>query len=231
MSDNPREDCEKRSLKSAFVRSFIFPVIAAVIIVAAFRAWRPERFSRSQNLKTEVETLPVYGQVPDFSLVKTDGKKFTNADLTGKVWIADFIFTHCSGICPLMTGKMSSAAKELELEPEVRFVSFSVDPERDTPEVLAKYAERFNAAPDRWFFLTGDKAQIFKLSNQHFHLGVADVSPEEREALDQSVRHSAKFVLVDREGQIRGYYDSDGPNAGVKLIQDARLLLSKKGNK
>ena len=216
MSDN---------IKSAFVRSFVFPVIAAVIIVAAFRVWRPERFSQSQNVNPELQTLPVFGKVPDFALIQANGKPFTNADLRGKVWIADFIFTHCSGVCPLMSAKMSALTHEFEKNPGMRFVSFSVDPEHDTPEILAKYAERFKAPPDRWFFLTGDKEQIFKLSIQHFHLGVEDISPEEREALDQSVRHSAKVVLVDRQGQIRGYYDTDEQSNSTKLINDARLLL------
>ena len=216
MSDN---------LKTAFIRSFIFPIIAAVIVVAAFKAWRPEKFSQKHKTAAETETLPVFGEVPDFSLIQANGEKFTNADLKGKVWAADFIFTRCSGICPLMSGRMSSIANELQGEPDMRFVSFSVDPDYDTPEILAKYAERFKAPSGRWIFLTGDKARIFRLSNQHFHLGLSDISPEEREALDQSVRHSAKFVLIDQQGKIRGYYDSDEQNTGAKLIQDARSLL------
>ena len=159
-------------------------------------------------------------------MIQANGKNFSRSDLEGKVWIADFIFTHCAGICPLMSAKMSSLVQELGALPGMRFVSFSVDPERDTPEVLAKYAERYKAPAERWFFLTGDKAQIYRLSSQHFHLGVAEISPEEREALDQSVRHSAKFVLVDKRGQIRGYYDTDEQNGGAKLIQDTRLLLA-----
>ncbi len=217
MSDN---------IKIAFIRSFIFPLIAAVIIIAAFKAWRPERFSQGHRASSpEARALPVFGQVPDFSLIRENGEKISNADLQGKIWIANFIFTHCSGICPLMSASMSSLAGQLGPEPSLRFVSFSVDPERDTPAVLSQYARRFKAPADRWFFLTGDKAQIYRLSNQHFHLGAAEIAPEEREALDQSVRHSAKFVLVDQKGQIRGYYDSDGQNAGAKIIQDTRLLL------
>ena len=222
MSDN---------IKIAFIRSFIFPLIAAVIIIAAFKAWHPERFSqgpsgeRSRFAADRNDKLPVFGQVPDFSLIRENGEKISNADLQGKIWIANFIFTHCSGICPLMSASMSSLTGQLGPEPSLRFVSFSVDPERDTPAVLSRYARRFKAPADRWFFLTGDKAQIYRLSNQHFHLGAAEIAPEEREALDQSVRHSAKFVLVDRQGQIRGYYDSDGQNAGAKIIQDTRLLL------
>ncbi len=124
-----------------------------------------------------------------------------------------------------MSSKMSALVRDLGPEPSLRFISFSVDPERDTPAVLSQYAQRFKAPPDRWFFLTGDKAQIYRLSNQHFHLGAAEISPAEREALDQSVRHSAKFALVDKKGQIRGYYDGEAPGADPKLIADARLLL------
>ena len=228
MSDN---------MKTAFVRSFVFPLIAAGLIIGAFKMWRPERFTqgersrsseislRQRNDANRNDKLPVFGQVPDFSLVRENGQKISNADLRGKVWIANFIFTHCSGICPLMSAGMSSLVNQLGAQPVLRFISFSVDPERDTPAVLSEYAKRFKAPADRWFFLTGDKAQIYRLSNQHFHLGAAEIAPEEREALDQSVRHSAKFALVDQKGQIRGYYDSDGQNAGAKIVKDARFLL------
>ncbi len=214
------------SLKSAFVRSFIFPVMAAAVIVAVFKTWRPEKFSRVSKTAAQEYALPVFGKVPDFSLIQSNGKKMTKADLEGKIWIADFIFTRCAGVCPLMSSKMRQLAKELETETDIRFVSFSVDPAYDTPEILAKYAARFEAPEGRWFFLTGDQEQIFRLSNQHFHLGASEVPPEEREAMDQTVRHSAKFVLVDGQGQIRGYYDSEEQNFGQKIVKDAALLRS-----
>lgn len=168
--------------------------------------------------------LPVLGSIPEFRLTAQTGQPFNSADLQGKVWIADFIFTRCAGICPLMSGRMRGLQEKLASEDNLRLISFSVDPEYDTPEVLAKYALRFNAAEGRWFFLTGPKDEIFKLSQNHFMLGVGDVPEEERENAGQAVQHSSKFVLVDAAGQIRGFYDSEEQGAMDRLIRDSRTL-------
>ncbi len=169
--------------------------------------------------------LPVYGRVPEFTLTERSSSEARLSDLKGKVWIADFIFTHCAGVCPLMSGRMKNLQEKLGHFPDIRFVSFSVDPERDTPEVLNRYAGRYQADPVKWLFLTGDKDTIRRLSEQHFHLGVGEIPVEERENLDQSVQHSSKFVLVDGGGKIRGYYDSESESALEKLVHDAESLL------
>lgn len=169
--------------------------------------------------------LPVYGTVEDFSLTERSGKKVTLADLKGRVWIADFIFTRCGGICPMMSAKMRTLQEHFKNQPGIRFVSFSVDPERDTPQVLTKYATHFNADTGKWLFLTGDKEQLFNLSEQHFHLGVSDIPLAEREAPDQSVNHSSKFALVDGQGKIRGYYASEEEASLGQLQKDAERLL------
>lgn len=179
----------------------------------------------SQGRPLTKKPLPVYGQVVEFSLTERSGRIVTLGDLKGKTWIADFIFTRCAGICPMMSSKMLRLQQMLQNRPDIRLVSFSVDPARDTPEVLETYAKRFQADPERWLFLTGDKAQIFKLSEQHFHLGVADIPESERQDdLDQSVSHSSKFALVDPEGQIRGYYASEDESAMQQLVRDAKEL-------
>ncbi len=168
-----------------------------------------------------VSAPAVLGEVGDFTLTERGGKTVSRADLLGKVWIADFIFTRCAGICPLMSGKMKILQDRIGSKENLRFVSFSVDPEYDTPEVLAKYAERYKADPEKWIFLTGDKKTIHGLSLQHFHLGVGDIPEEERSAPDQMVSHSSRFVLVDGAGKIRGYYNTDEPSALEKLAADA----------
>ena len=171
------------------------------------------------------DNLPLYGKIPDFSLTEQNGKQITEKDLLGKVWIADFVFTHCAGPCPLMSGIMKELQKKLEEESDIRLVSFSVDPERDTPQVLSEYAKRYQANPEKWFFLTGDKTKIHQLSMQHFHLAVGDVPLEDREARDQNVYHSTKFVLVDKQGKIRGYYSTQPAADLNRLADDARKLL------
>lgn len=173
---------------------------------------------------SKTKPLPVLGEAGEFQLTERSGRIVRRDELAEKVWIANFIFTRCGGICPMMTAKMRDLQNELRGLENIRFVSFSVDPERDTPEVLQKYAGHFSADKDKWLFLTGDKEQLFKLSEQHFRLGVSDIPEDEREAADQSVNHSSKFVLVDRGGKIRNYYDSEDAAAMRRLAEDAKLL-------
>jgi cytochrome oxidase Cu insertion factor (SCO1/SenC/PrrC family) len=118
--------------------------------------------------------LPVYGAVPDFVLTDQAGRPVRRADLEGNVWVASFIFTNCPDECPLMTAQMAQLQSDLAHVPHLRFVSISVDPERDTPAVLSQYAHRFNADPARWLFLTGDKGAIYRLVRDGFRLGLVD---------------------------------------------------------
>ncbi len=151
---------------------------------------------------------------PLFRLTDQTGRPFDSAFLKGRVWIADFIFTSCAGTCPGMSSK--TALLQQRLSPEILLVSFSVDPKRDTPPVLAEYARRYGARPGRWFFLTGPEEEIRRVAQQGFHLSVAEGgSPEE------PIVHSVRFVLVDPIGKIRGYYDSNEPAQMEKLIRDA----------
>ncbi len=169
--------------------------------------------------------LPPLGAVPPFTLTSQDGKPVTLADLQGKVWIADFIFTRCAGQCPLMTSRMGELTIALENEPTVRFVSFSVDPEHDTPDVLRAYAQENHADLNRWTFLTGPKAEIRSLAIKGFKLAVEDANPKDPEP----ILHSTRFVLVDGNGSIRGTYDSGDVDRLAALRRDARRLAAEPG--
>jgi len=164
-------------------------------------------------------TVSSYGSVPSFELVNQNGQPFGSADLLGKIWIADFIFTTCSGPCPMISSRMSELQKPLE-KTDVHLVSFTVDPDKDTPEVLRGYAEKLQAQPTRWDFLTGPKLAINKLSRDGFKLAVSDGSAETR-----TPAHSTRMILVDRHGQIRGYYDATEANAMTKLLADTNHVL------
>jgi protein SCO1/2 len=164
-------------------------------------------------------TLHSYGQAPSFQLTNQDGKPFGSSQLAGKIWIADFIFTACPGPCPIISSRMSELQKPLR-ETDVHLVSFTVDPEKDTPEVLRGYAGKLKAQPDRWDFLTGSKASIYDLSRNGFKLGVSDGQEEAGVPI-----HSTRVVLVDRQGMIRGYYDALAPDAVTKLLADTSHLL------
>src|SRR5204862_7858878 len=164
-------------------------------------------------------TVSSYGTVPEFVLVNQDGQNFGSAQLRGKIWIADFIYTTCPGPCPMISSRMSELQKPLE-KTDVHLVSFSVDPEKDTPEVLRGYAEKLQAEPARWDFLTGPKSTIYKLSHDGFKLAVSDGTDAEGIPV-----HSTRMVLVDRHGQIRGYYDAAEADAMTKLLADTNHLL------
>jgi len=164
-------------------------------------------------------TVSSYGTAPAFQLVSQNGQSFGSPQLAGKIWIADFIYTTCPGPCPMISTRMSELQKPLE-KTDVHLVSFTVDPDKDTPEVLRNYAEKLQADPRRWNFLTGSKSAIYKISQDGFKLAVSDGS----EAQGIPV-HSTRMVLVDRHGEIRGYYDATEADAVTKLLADTNHLL------
>jgi cytochrome oxidase Cu insertion factor (SCO1/SenC/PrrC family) len=163
-------------------------------------------------------SLPSYYPLPDFSLTDQTGKAVTLHDLSGKVWVADFIFTNCGGTCPLMTGKMRKLQEALP--PEIHLVSFTVDPGRDTPKVLAAYAGQNGANHDRWLFLTGDKQALYDVCVKGFKLPL----DAEGGTLAEPIAHSTRFVLVDKKGEIRGYYDGTEEDELKRLASDAKKL-------
>jgi protein SCO1/2 len=140
-----------------------------------------------------------------------NGQPVTLQDLKGKVWIADFIFTRCGGQCPLMTQAMKRLHGAI---PGVTFVSVTSDPEYDTPEILAKYAENQGAVADNWLFLRAEREELDQVS-QSFHMGT----------IEEPLMHSTRFMLVDGNGRIRGYYDSAETGKIEQLKTEAAALL------
>lgn len=168
--------------------------------------------------------LLVYGTLPDFSLIERGGDPVSLDSLKGGIWIADFIFTRCAGTCPVMTRNMGALANSIrgipELWPPARLVSFTVDPQWDTPEVLDDYADLHNANEGQWLFVTGQYEQIQKLAIEGFKLGV-------EQGADSSIEpivHSQSFVLIDPKGRIRGYYDGTDKARVRELIVDVSRL-------
>jgi cytochrome oxidase Cu insertion factor (SCO1/SenC/PrrC family) len=168
------------------------------------------------------------GPVAPFSLKERDGRTITNDDLQGKVWVASFIFTRCSGPCPQVTGTVARLQSELKDRDDVRFVTFTVDPERDNPEELKQYADRFQADPTRWLFLTGKKEEIHDLLQQSFKVGVAE-APADMKKPGEEFSHSTRLVVVDRHGHIRGYFDGlPDPNDEDRKAFEANLTRLRK---
>ena len=165
---------------------------------------------------------PRLGAAPAFTLVSESGRTVTAAEYAGTVWIADFIFTRCGGSCPILSSRMLALSKKTADVPAIRYVSFGVDPEHDTPEVLAAYARDLGADLSRWSFLHGDRPVIRALIKDGFKLAIEDGPADSVEP----ILHSTRFVLVDGEGTIRGYYDGmEQPPVDV-LEKDARALAA-----
>jgi len=167
------------------------------------------------------EPLPVYGRLSAFSLVNRDGRRVGLKDLAGRAWVADFIFTRCPASCPMMSARMARLNEDLPADLDVHLVSISVEPERDTPEVLESYARKFQA-PARWLFLTGGREEIRHLCVEGFKLGL-DMQPGPGIG-PEPILHSTRFVLVDGEGRIRGYYEAFDEASTEKLREDLLRL-------
>jgi protein SCO1/2 len=155
--------------------------------------------------------LPVLGQVPQFQLTAQTGQPFDSQSLDGHIWVANFIYTTCTGPCPMMSSQMRHV--QSSTTPDISLVSFTVDPQHDTPVVLAEYAKHFTADAARWHFLTGEPSRLSHLGLKAFKLN----------SVDGSLTHSTRFVLVDGARRIRGYY-IEMP----RLLRDVRQLEREK---
>lgn len=195
--------------------SLLLIVLVALVIS---ELWTPA----GDSTQPVLQKLAKYGSAPRFSLTERSGKSVSTDDLRGKVWIADFIYTQCQDTCPLQTSVMASLQSDLG---GLRLVSITVDPMTDSPKVLSQYADRHGADADRWLFLTGEPAEIRRIVQEGFRLSAVPVKSESN---DPVIFHSSRLVLVDQNGDIRGYYDSTDPDAVRHLRENARALLAKK---
>ena len=194
-------------------------VIGLVAMLVAMSAISKERNRVTQEVSMgghQVALIPVgsqqvlsdsLGTVADFELTNQSGQVMKRSDLNGKIWVVDFIFTSCESICPTMTKNLVTVQEAFSDSEDVRFVSISVDPVTDTPEVLAQFGEKYGADPERWDFLTGPKDYVQEISYKSFMLATGE----------EMTNHSPKFILVDRDGDIRGLY------IGIDLMDVDRL--------
>ena len=219
-------------------------ILAALLVVSAAVAVWSARRGADGPPGTTLERLARYGQVPAFTLVERSGRRIGRDDLHRFVWVADFIYTECTETCPTQSLEFARLQREFERATDLRLVSFTVDPVHDTPEVLRRYAERYGAGA-RWWFLTGDKREIYCLAKQGFRLSVVDSAATEPPACGRVFRlgpapawashgskglvmHSARVVLVDRTGQIRAYHVAAEPVSMSSLLSNLRALLAER---
>lgn len=198
-------------------------LVASVLIIAIF-------FVFQYTTKSKEPVLPFYGPqaeagephyVSSFKLIDQNNQTITQELYKDKIYVADFFFTTCLGICPIMTEGMLKVYHKYENNSDILFLSHTVDPEHDTPEVLNKYAHNRSIRNDKWHFVTGDKKQIYDLARYSYL-----VDATEGDAGPNDFVHTENFALVDSEGRIRGYYDGTDSVEVNKLIDDIQLLLS-----
>lgn len=187
-------------------------LIVNIVFIGVLLYLAPRTILRAR-VPSAPSTLPILATISPFELFRENGENFSSASLNGRPWVADFIFTRCPHQCPAMSFRF--AALQKILPPDVRLVSFSVDPEYDSPSRLSEYAQRFKADPKKWAFLTGDLEVVRRIQSE-LHL----IKPGEQ---DPGL-HSLRFVLMDGEGNARGYYDSEESASLEMIIKDLKKM-------
>ncbi len=270
-----RDEQGPPSLPRFFRQSILGAVLLGLVALAGITLWSWQAQRPHTGGERPLERLGNFGTVPDFALIERSERRVTRTSLAGLVWVTSFFYTNCPDICPLQSARMARLQRDFADQRDVRLVSISVDPEHDTPEVLRDYAQRFGADPERWLFLTGDKAAIHRLAQDGFHLSVANpaaAQPQSPEApavgpasgsrsrlrshdrnihgltqwpfraqlhrvfgprlvwahtktKHQTMLHSSRLVLVNRQARIRGYYHSNEEAALRRLRHDVRTVL------
>ncbi|MBK9402705.1 MAG: SCO family protein [Bacteroidetes bacterium] len=175
------------------------------------------------NGKEVIDT--VYHTAGDFSLYDTDSNLVTGKITDGKIYVVDFFFSTCKTICPKMSNQLMRVQHNFKKDDEVVILSFTVDPGNDTPARLKEYAAKHNAIPGKWYFLTGDKEQIYSLARNSYFLNALEGSGGEDAFL-----HSEQFLLMDKEKRIRGIYDGTNHFEVKKLMEDIAALKNEYAN-
>jgi protein SCO1/2 len=188
---------------------YLIGCVLAVVTISALSGC-----SRSAE---EKEALPLMGESPNFTFLDTEGNNFQFRESDGRIRVVSFFFARCPSICPRINSALKEIHATLPADAPVLFVSISVDPENDTPEVLAEYAKKYRESAEEWKFLTGDATTIQSLLSDGFRLA-SGMLPDE---------HNTRVVLVDADGQIRGFYQGMDTSHLKRLQEDLLLAVSR----
>ncbi|MAX27654.1 MAG: hypothetical protein CMJ19_24425 [Phycisphaeraceae bacterium] len=214
-----------QSLKPFYIALALLSVVTAILI-GLYQVKQAN--SRAADGYSE-EALEPLIQLPGFILTDKAGSSFHSDQLRGKVWIADFVFTRCQGPCPMITLQMAKVENKLKQDPnwgDIRLVTFTVDPDYDTPKVLSEHAQRVDVQTSNWLWLTGQRKQMWDLINNEFKLMVGTNEIAGDDPGHGLITHSTKFVLVDRKMRIRGYYNALDGEEITRLYRDLNIVLA-----
>ena len=221
-------DMEK-CMKKPFVQARSITLSPLWLVFAGLALALPIGALIARGARPHEPALPVLSALPDFALIDQSERPFARKDLLGRAWVADFVFTRCVDACPRLTATMKQVQDGLTVEEkksQIGLLSISVDPEHDNPATMRAYAEAHGVDPKLWHFLTGNEAQIEKAVVQGFKTGFEKPAPD-ADARSQAfdIMHGEKFVLVDPDGRIRGYYDVNDAPELQRLLHDLRRLV------
>ena len=205
------------SRRTQWIVGSVLAVIVALIAVS---------FARQESRRPAGPALPIIGGVHEFQLTNQLGAAVTLADLHGKVWIANVIFTRCPGPCLTMSRQLAGLAGRLPGGDETHIVTLTIDPEFDTPAVLARYAGKLGGDTSRWWFLTGAPRELRRLSVDDLKFVAVDKEAKEQQSTDDLFIHSTYFMVVDRRGRLRSVIESVEPGANEKTLSIISQLLA-----
>lgn len=209
----------KNNKTTVFLVSF-FILLSAVFMGYFYKVSHEEKKSN----------LPVLGNpghhVAAFSFINQDGKTITNEDVKGKIYVVEYFFTTCKGICPRLNENLTHVYQAFRGNKNVLILSHTVDPLKDTVKAMKEYSLRFDADPSQWMFLTGDKKKLYDMARYSYLISAQDDTTGV--SIDQDFIHDNHYVLVDRDGRVRGFYDGLKMDEVNKLIKDINSLLAEK---
>jgi protein SCO1/2 len=205
-------------------KTTIYLIVALVVIFFGFVT--AGYFLTKQD---EIPVLPVYGElnedqtehtIADFSFTDQDNKTITQHDFNNKIYVADFFFTRCRGICPLMSNQLERVNNVFKANNEILFLSHTVKPEEDSVATLKEYATRHHAITGKWFFVTGNKKELYDMARYSYLVSLSEGKGDENDFV-----HTQSFTLIDKKKRIRGFYDGTDSLEVNKLIGDINTLL------
>ena len=213
------KDYKKFALFFILLSAVIITVFYSILSVdKVLPIWQPASVNQ-ELVDTTIQHVKKYHKIADFSLINQNGKTITQKDYKDKIYIADFFFTTCPTICPIMTDHMYQIQKEILDDDEVMLLSHSVTPKIDSVAQLKRYAQQKGVNDKKWNLVTGDKKQIYELARKSYFAVLTDGNGDEYDMI-----HTENFMLIDKERRIRNYYDGTDPEAIQQLLEDLKTL-------
>jgi len=198
----------------------LIPGIAYLILQTGKNNYQTlEIFGPKEPVPNSAKPDTIYHHIADFSFISQDSSIVTQETVKNKIYVADFFFSTCKSICPKMTNHLMRVQNAFKDEADVVIISHTVDPENDTPPVLAKYAEKHKAIVGKWFFVTGDKKQLYDLARNSYY-----ITAMPGDGTGDDFIHSEKMVLIDKDKRIRGFYDGTDYFEITRLIEEVKVL-------